>query len=344
MLDFYSDCRTIPSRTMRETVLDANVGDEQRGEDPTTLSLCRRVAQIVGKEEAIFMPSGTMCNEVALYIFCQRGEVVICERTSHIINFEVGAPAALAGAQIQAMDGERGMLTTSHLDQAMKQTGKGGNHLPHAAALVLEQTTNLGGGAVWPLEQLTSVATHAKSFGLKTYLDGARLFNACVRSGITADRYCASFDAVSLDFTKGLGCPFGAVLAGPRDFIAKAWRVRQMFGGGMRQSGIMTAMAHYALDHNVDRLAEDHSVAAHIGAALSTCPKIACVLPVETNIVIFEISTEGPTAQELVDFARKRGFKIGAFGRRTVRVVTHLDVDMTAARQLVTVIKEGLNA
>ena len=149
---------------------------------------------------------------------------------------------------------------------------------------------------------------------------------------------------MSIDFTKGLGCPFGAILAGPRDFIARAWRVRQMFGGGMRQSGIMTAMAHYALDNNIDRMADDHSVAAYIGDALAKLRGIANVVPDETNIVIFEISDAGPTADNLVTFARKRGFKIGAFGIRTVRVVTHLDVDIAAARQLVAVITEGLTA
>jgi len=344
MYDFYSDCRTIPSRAMRETVLDAPVGDEQRLEDPTTLALCKRVAALLGKEDALFMPTGTMCNEVAAYILCSRGEVLICERGAHIINFEAGGPAALAGAQIQPINGDRGMFSCEDVDDALKVTSKTGHYHARPAMASFEQTTNLGGGAVWPADVLSLVASHCRSRGLKTYLDGARLFNAAVKSGHPVEVYARSFDAVSIDFTKGLGCPFGAVLAGTSEFIDRARTIRQMFGGGLRQSGIMAAMAHYALDHNVARLEQDHRVASYIGAELARMKSVERVLPVETNIVIFETSPQGPTAQEVVSFAAERGFRVGAFGKRVVRVVTHLDVDMDAGVALAAALGDAFAA
>lgn len=342
MFDFYSDCRTLPSRGMLETVLTARLGDEQRKEDPTTSGLLARVAGLLGKEDAIFMTSGTMCNEVALYVMCPRGDVLIAERGSHVLTFEAGGPAALANAQIYPLDGERGMFTPKQVRTANAITGKSGHHYATGAVLWVEQTTNLGGGAVWPLDQLQAVTELGHSLGLRTYMDGARLFNASAKSGLPVKAYADCVDAVGIDFTKGLGCPFGAVLAGSHEFIERCWKVRQMFGGGMRQSGVMAAMANYSLDHNVARLSDDHSVASFIASALQGLEMIEEVSPVETNIIIFKISTHGPTAAQLVSFLEERGFRVGAFGERTIRIVTHLNVDMAAAEELMFDLRTGL--
>lgn len=330
--NFYSDTQTKPTRAMRETVLDAAVGDEQKGEDPTTAALCTRVADLLGKEDAVFMPSGTMCNEVALYIHCRRGDEIICERSAHIVNFEAGGPAAFAGAAVHPLDGEHGRFTAAQVRAALRSDV--GLHLPETALVSVEQTANMGGGAIWPLEQLEAVARTAKDAGVATHMDGARLFNACVGSGVAAKDFAAGYDSVWVDFTKGLGCPLGAVLAGSADFIQRARRVKQMIGGGLRQSGFVTAACHYALDHHLDRLAEDHDLAAEIGRAVARMPSVRSVLPVETNIVIFDIAPDGPTAGEVAARLRERGLLIGALDERRIRVVTHLDVGAADGERL----------
>jgi threonine aldolase len=325
LADFYSDMKSKPTRAMREAALDAEVGDEQKGEDPTTLKLCARVADLLGKEDAVFMASGTMCNEVGLNVLCRPGDEIICERTSHIINFEAGGPAALSGAMIHAIDGERGLFTADQVTAALRP--KGTLYYPETAVVAVEQTANFGGGAIWPLPQLRAVAAAAKDAGVATHMDGARLLNACIATGISAKDYADGQDSVWIDFTKGLGAPMGAALAGSREFIARAWRVRQRIGGGLRQSGFMAATCLYALDHHVERLADDHALAGEIGRALATMPLVARVLPVETNIVIFTIVDDGPTAAALVDRLRDDGLRVGAFGERQVRIVTHIGVD-----------------
>lgn len=322
--DFYSDTKSIPSREMRQAAVDAPLGDEQKGEDPTTTEFLTRVAALLGKEDALFMPSATMANEIAVAVHCRPGDEMICERSSHIVNFEAGGPGFLAGVQTQMVDGVNGMFTEDQVAAALRP--KGNLYIPETSLVAVEQTANMGGGAVWPLEYLRGVARVAAAAGVATHLDGARLMNAVVKTGISAREYSEGYDSVTLCFSKGLGCPFGAVLAGSGEFIQRAWRLRQLIGGGLRQSGFMAALCLYALDHNVERLADDHHRAAQIASTLEDLELVATVLPTETNIVIFDISSDGPTAAQLVAELLSRGFLVGAFGERRIRVVTHFGV------------------
>jgi threonine aldolase len=322
--DFYSDMKSRPTRAMLETILDAKTGDVQKGEDPTTNELCTRVAKLLGKENAILLPSGTMCNEIALRIHCEPGSEVICERSSHIINFEAGGPAALSGIMMYPIDGEFGRFTAAQVRQAVRPESR---YSPRTALVSVEQTTNLGGGGIWPLKSLQEIAAVAKEYGLATHMDGARLFNASVATGVTAADYANDYDSCWIDFTKGLGGFAGAVLAGSDDFINEAWRFAQQWGGALRQSGVISATALYALDNNIDRLSKDHARAAAIGESLNEMPNVKSVLPCETNIIIFEILENGPPAATVVNRLLHNGVRVGVFGERTVRIVTHLDID-----------------
>ena len=302
--DFYSDMKTKPTEAMLRALLHAEVGDEQKGEDPTTNELCDRVAALTGKEAAVLLPTGTMCNEIALRVHCDPGDEVICDRSCHIVNFEAGGPAALSGIMIHPVDRENGMFSADQVRQAIRPVSR---YAPSSRLVAVEQTTNLGGGGVWPLDQLTEVAEAAKSEGLLTHMDGARLFNATVQAGIPPDSYAELYDSVWIDLTKGLGSFAGAVLAGSREFINSAWKLKQQWGGGFRQSGYIAATGLYALDHHIDRLAEDHSLARSIGDSIKQMPNVASVLPVETNIVIFDISGSGPSAANVVETLLKDG-------------------------------------
>ena len=323
--DFYSDGKSIPSRAMRMAAVDAPLGDEQKGEDPTTSELLARVADLLGKEDALFLPAATMANEIALAVHCRPGDEVICERSSHIVNFESGGPGLLAGVQTHMLDGANGMFGPEQVAAAIRP--KGNLYIPETALVVVEQTANMGGGAVWPLQQMRAVTEVAAEAGVATHLDGARMMNAVVKTGISAKEYSEGFDSVTFCFSKGLGSPFGAALAGSEKFIQRAWRFRQLIGGGLRQSGFMAALCLYALDHNVERLADDHRRAAQIASFLERLAWVENVLPADTNIVIFTISPQGPTAAEVVAELLSRGFAVGAFGERRIRLITHIGVD-----------------
>lgn len=320
--NFYSDTQTRPTRPMLETVLAAELGDEQRRSDPTTLELERRVAALLGKEDAVFLPSGTMCNEIAVRVHVDPGDEVLCERSCHLLGFEAGGPAAISGAMLHPIDGDRGTFTGDQVRAAVRPDSR---YMPRTRLMAVEQTANLAGGTVWPVDQLDEVAGAARDAGLASHLDGARLLNAVVASGVSAERYCRHLDSAWIDLTKGLGAPVGAVLAGSAEFIEQAWRFKQQWGGAMRQSGVLAAMGLFALDHHIDRLADDNARAARIGAALGPLADVARVLPVDTNIVIFD--TASMTGAELVAAADAAGFTFGAFGPHRCRIVTHLDVD-----------------
>lgn len=324
MANFYSDTQTRASRAMRESILDIPLGDERHAEDPCTVELCARVAKMLGKEAAVFLPSGTMCNEIAIAVHCQPGDEVICTRQSHVIFAESGGPAALSGVMMNPIDDERGMMTPPQVLNAVRANS---SFAPRSRLLIAEQTSNLGGGAIWPAEQLNAVAATAKSSGLATHLDGARLMNAVVASGIDAKSYAQNFDSAWLGFTKGLGCPVGAVLAGSHEFIQRAWLYKRRWGGAMRQTGVLTAMCLYALDHNVSRLAADHALATRIGAALSKLPMVEHMLPIETNIVIFDVAKTGPNARQVFDLLKEQGVTVTVVGSQRMRIVTHMDVD-----------------
>ncbi len=316
---------------MRQTVLDAEVGDEQKAEDPTTTKLCKRVAELLGKEAAVFLPSGTMCNEIAIKVHTHPGDEVICERTCHIVHFEGGGPAAISGAMIHALDGTNGFLDPEQIRSAIRPASR---YAPRSRLLCVEQTANLAGGRVWPLDQLKAVSNVAKEAGMATHMDGARLMNAVVQSGISAAEWAESYDSCWIDFSKGLGAPVGSVLAGSQDFIEHAWIVKQQLGGAMRQSGILAAMCLYALDHHVDRLADDHALANSIAERIGKLRSVEKLLPVDTNIVIFDLMPDAPTATELAHLCESDGVIIGDFGERRIRIVTHLDVDQKSGDAL----------
>jgi threonine aldolase len=323
-VDLSSDTVTRPTRAMREFMCEAEVGDEQKFEDPTVNQLQETVAELLGKEAALFLPSGTMCNEIALRVHCRPGDEMLAHRTAHPIHFEAGGPAALAGVNVSALDGPRGQYDADAVQAAIRPPSR---YMPRSRLLWVEQTSNLGGGSIWPLARIRAVTDVAGRHGLSTHLDGARLMNAVVATGIMARDYAAPFHSVWIDFTKGLGAPVGAALAGSREFIADAWRLKQQMGGAMRQAGIIAAGGLFALRHHVKRLAEDHVNARRLAEGLATLPGIVLdPSTVETNIVIFEVR-EARDASAAVAALLARGVRMGAMGERTIRAVTHLDVD-----------------
>src|SRR3954452_15099720 len=299
LVNLYSDTQTRPSSAMRKAMAEAEVGDEQRFEDPQVTALCERVADLLGFEAAVFLPSGTMCNEIAFRLHIRPGgDEAILHRKSHPIIAEAGGPAAFAGAMMQPLDTPRGMFTGDDVRGALRRPGD--RYMPRSRLVSYEQTTNMAGGRVWPLEQLRGVVAVAREAGLRLHMDGARLMNAVVASGVPASEMTAGFDTAWLDFTKGLGAPLGAVLAGSASLVEEAWRYKQMLGGSLRQAGIVAAGALYALDHNVDRLAEDHANARTLAAGLAGLPGITLDPDdVETNIVIFGVADAARFCAEL---------------------------------------------
>jgi len=334
-VDLYSDTVTRPTADMRRFMCEAEVGDEQKMEDPTVNELCEMVADLLGKEAAVFLPSGTMCNEIALRVHARPGEEVIAHHTAHPIHFETGGPGALAGVNIRGIDGPRGQFDAAAVEAAVRPPFR---HFPRSRLLWVEQTSNLGGGSVWPLARIEAVTAVARRHRLATHLDGARLLNAVVAAGVSAREYAAPFDSAWIDFTKGLGAPVGAALAGSRAFIDEAWRCKQQMGGAMRQAGIIAAAGIYALRHHVKRLAEDHGNARRLAAGLAELPGIS-VDPssVETNIVFFDTIAN---AAEAVEHLLAHGVRMGALAPRTSRAVTHLDVDAAAIDRALDVARE----
>jgi threonine aldolase len=322
-VDLYSDTVTRPTPEMRRFMCEADVGDEQKHEDPTVNLLQEMVADLLGKAAAVFLPSGTMCNEIALRVHCRPGEEMLAHHTAHPIHFESGGPAALAGVNVRPLDGPRGQFDAATLENGIRPDSR---HFPRSRLVWVEQTSNLGGGSIWPLERVGAVTEVARRHRLATHLDGARLLNAVVASGVAAREWAAPFDSAWIDFTKGLGAPVGAALAGSRDFIAAAWRLKQQMGGAMRQAGIIAAGGVYALRHHIKRLAEDHANARRLAEGLAALPGIAVdPATVETNLVFFEL-TGRLDAAAFVERLLARGVRMGALGPRTVRAVTHLDV------------------
>jgi threonine aldolase len=312
---------------MRRAIAAADVGDEQRREDPTTRRLEERVAELLGHEAAVFLPSGTMCNQIALRLHARPGgDELILDRTAHPIIAEAGGPAWNAGLMIHALDGEGGIFTGDQVRAAVRAESR---YLPRSRLVSIEQTTNMGGGRVWPLESVHEVLEAAREHGLRTHMDGARLMNAVVASGVSAAEYAGGFDTAWVDFTKGLGAPVGAVLCGSAELIAEAWRWKQQMGGSMRQAGIIAAGCLYALDHNVERLAVDHENARVLADGLA---ELGCdVIAPETNIVIFS-APEG-----FADAMGRHAVELSGAPRGRVRAVTHLDVsrsDVDAALEV----------
>ena len=333
-IDLYSDTVTKPTAEMRRFMCEAEVGDEQKGEDPTVNLLQEMVADLLGKEAAVFLPSGTMCNEIAMRVHCRPGDEMIAHESAHPINSETGGPAALAGVNVRALGGERGMYNGAAAEAAIRPASR---YAPRSRLLWVEQTSNFGGGAIWPLARIHEVVEVARRHRLGTHMDGARLMNAVVASGVSAKEYAAPFDSAWIDFSKGLGAPVGAVLAGSREFIAEAWRCKQQMGGAMRQAGIVAAGGVYALRHHVEHLAEDHANARRLANGLAELPGIRLdPLSVETNIVIFELTgpLDAPTALERL---LEQGVRLSLISPRSLRAVTHLDVTTQQIEQALAV-------
>jgi len=322
-VNLYSDTQTRPTPEMRRAMAEAEVGDEQHFGDPTVNALCERVAELLGFPAAVFMPSGTMCNAIGFRLHIRPGgDEAYLHRGSHPLKAEAGGPAALSGAVLCPLDGERGMFDAATLAGAMRP--RDDRYTPRSRLVSVEQTTNLAGGNVWPLDQLREVVEVAKANDLRLHLDGARLLNAVVASGVPAAEWAEGFDTAWIDFSKGLGAPMGAVLAGSEELIAEAWRYKQMMGGALRQAGIVAAGALWALDHHVERLAADHDHARMLARGLAGLPGVE-IDPdsVETNIVVFRVDD----APGLCASLAAAGVVMGPLDDRTVRAVTHLDVD-----------------
>ena len=325
-IDLFSDTMTRPSAAMRQAMASAEVGDEQRGEDPTTRALEERVAALLGKEAAVFLPSGTMCNQIAVAVHCRSGDEIIAPDTAHLLTFEGAGSAAIAGAQGRAIPHERGIFTGAAVAAAVRDPAL--RHHPRSRMVAIEQTMNLGGGAVWSMDEINNVAKAAKAHGLVLHMDGARLPNAVVASGVPAAKMCAPCDSTWLDLSKGLGCPVGGVLAGSKDFINEAWRWKHRLGGAMRQSGILAAAGLYALDHGWDRLADDHANAKRFALQAAEIKGIKLeYAATDTNIVFLDVAGTGKNAKHLAEAVMKKGVRIGAMGPTRMRAVTHLDVD-----------------
>jgi threonine aldolase len=324
LIDLRSDTVTKPSHAMRTAIAAAEVGDDVIGTDPTVECLQERCAAILGKEAAIFMPSGTMTNQIAIRVHCRPGDELICETDCHIYNYEQAAYAQLSGVSTRTVDGQGGVL---HVDQLRGLIRPDNEHMARTRLVCLENTHNRGAGRIQPYENVVDICNWARENGLRSHLDGARLFNATVATGTDPADWARHFDTVSICFSKGLGAPVGSALAGSRELIAQARRQRKVFGGGMRQAGIIAAGALYALEHNIPRLAEDHanaqifadSVRAMEGLTLTTDT-------VDTNMVIFEVDPAIASAQELAELLGQAGVLVLTMGPTRVRVVTHLDV------------------
>jgi threonine aldolase len=323
-VDLFSDTVTRPTPQMRKFMCDAEVGDEQLREDPTVNLLQDMVAELLGKEAALFLPSGTMCNQVAFAVHCRAGDEILLQELGHPLLYEVGGPAAMIGAVLRPLRGAGGFYTADQVREAIRPQAY---YMPRTRAVSVEQTSNVAGGVCWPLDQIQAVCDTAHQAGLVAHMDGARLLNAVVASGTQARVFAAPFDSVWIDLSKGLGAPLGAVLAGSRGFIEESWRFKQRFGGAMRQAGIVAAAGVYALRHHVDRLAEDHQRAGQLAHGLAEIPGLALdPARVETNIVIFDVSRTGMSGEAFASRALDRGVRFSVLGPTLVRAVTHLDI------------------
>ncbi|UCE07694.1 MAG: low-specificity L-threonine aldolase [bacterium] len=324
VIDLRSDTVTKPSIEMRRVIAEAEVGDDVFDDDQTVNKLQAKVASMLGKEAALFTPSGTMANIIAIMAHTQPGDEIIIERNSHTFNYEVAGAAALGGVQLNPIMGIRGILDP---DQIATEIRLANVHFPLTKLICLENTHNRGGGTIYPLEKIQPIHKLAQQNNLKMHLDGARLFNACVATGISSKDYAQYFDSLMFCFSKGLGAPIGSILAGSKAFIERAYRFRKMLGGGMRQVGIIAAAALYAIENNVDRLADDHQHAKLLATELAKIKGFR-INPehVETNIVVFDVSESGFSVTEVLDKMKAKGILMVRFGHTLIRAVTHLDI------------------
>lgn len=328
-INLLSDTVTKPTPGMLRAMFDAEVGDDVFREDPTVNALEAKCAGLFGHEAALFCPSGTMANQIAIKVHTRPLDEVICDLMSHIYQYEVGGYAFHSGVSVSLPEGENGILTPELVEAAVKPRQ---DWLPKSRLVVLENTCNKGGGSIYPPGRIAAIRAVCDKHGLALHLDGARLFNALAETNETPASVGAAFDSISVCLSKGLGAPVGSVLIGGRDFIAEARRVRKVMGGGMRQAGYLAAAGIYALDHQVERLRDDHAHARMLASALAELPWVGPIRPVQTNIVIFDLKPP-LTPAVFLEYLKSRGVIASAFGPRTVRFVTHLDVTREMVEQ-----------
>ncbi|WP_234679339.1 threonine aldolase family protein [Bradyrhizobium monzae] len=334
-INLLSDTQTKPTAAMREAMARAEVGDEQVGDDPTVNALCERVAELMGKEAAVYMPSGTMCNVTATLVHCRPGDEILAHETAHIIAREGGAHAAIGGFQVTQLKGPDGQFTPETFRKALHPRTR---YQPTQTVVSVEQTANIGGGTIWKKAALDEIVAIAKQHGLVTHMDGARLLNATVASGISPRDMTAGWDSAWIDFSKGLGAPIGGVLAGTREFIDAVWQWKQRLGGSMRQAGVCAAACIYALDHHVDRLADDHANARTLARGLSQISGVEVQEP-ETNLVFFKPDGAGVAGDRMVAALRQRGVTLAMMDGR-IRACTHLDVNASQIEEMIGHVRE----
>ena len=341
MIDLRSDTATRPTDGMRAAIAAAAVGDEQRREDPSVNALQERAATLLGQETALFVPTATMANQIALKLHSRPGDVLVAERHAHVVIYEYGGAAAHAGLMVETIEGRRGRFGVEDLEAVTEPSTKSADQRP--AVLALEDTHNSSGGRCWPLDELRAVTAAARERGLRTHLDGARLLNAAVATGVAAAELGAPFDTVTLCLSKGLGCPLGAVLAGSRETIDRAWREKHLFGGAMRQAGIVAAAGVYALDHHVDRLADDHARARRLAEGWEAAGLPVDLDQVETNFVQVDVGALGLDQADALARLRDAGVGLSSTIHPTiVRAVTHLDVDDDAIDRAIELVPRAL--
>jgi len=336
IVDLRSDTVTRPTQAMRRAMAEAVVGDDVLGDDPTVIALQERVASVMDKPAACFVPSGTMANQTSIRAHTEPGDEVIAHRDSHIIHYETGSPAALSGVMIRPLDGPAGLFDAPDVEHAIRPDN---HHSPHSKLLIVENTHNRGGGSIWPIEQIKRVTSAARKHNLKLHLDGARVWNACAATGLKPSDYSQHFDTVSCCFSKGLGAPAGSAVCGDKPTIARVHRFRKMFGGTMRQSGILAAAALHALEHHRDRLTDDHANAKRLADGLRGVTGITLPLPVETNMVFFDVAQNLGTGAEFA--AKMKQHDVWCFDTapQRIRLVCHLDVTTEMIDRAIQVIR-----
>jgi threonine aldolase len=339
-IDLRSDTVTRPGAGMREAMASAVVGDDVFGEDPTVNRLQEHVAGLLGKEAALYVPSGTMGNQTCIKVHTQPGDEVICERGAHVFNYETGGIAFLSGAQVHAIEGKRGAFGVDDIERAVRPDLY---YMPKTRLICLENTHNRAGGTIYPMETIRAISALAKSRNIRIHLDGARLWNACVATGISPKDSASYFDSVSVCLSKGLGAPVGSVIAGSKAFIAEARHYRKIFGGGMRQAGILAAAGLYALEHNFTRLSEDHEKATFLARELAQVKAFDIDMgSVQTNIIIIGAEKSGRKPEEILSALRARGVLLTMGNYMGLRAVTHLDVTMDQVKRAARVIRETM--
>ncbi|MDX6449381.1 MAG: threonine aldolase [Gaiellaceae bacterium] len=343
MIELRSDTLTQPTPGMRQAIANAVVGDEQKREDPTVIDLEERAAALLGHEAAVFLPTATMANQIAIRILTEPGDELLAEENSHILISEQGGPAALSGLVMRALPGNAGRLTPEQIRGSIRDHASG--HSPRTRLVTLEDTHNSAGGRVWPLEEIAAVTAIAREHGLAVHLDGARILNAAIASGVPGATIGAHFDTVTICFSKGLGCPLGSVVAGSEALMLKARRAKHLFGGAMRQAGIVAAAAVYALDHHVERLAEDHARARRLAEGLADAGLPVDVAAVETNFVQLDVEPLGLTKADALARLAQQGVGLsGTIHPTKLRAVTHLDVSDEDIERAIDLIPRALGA